>query len=93
MCGLGMEAVPPGPVARGWSMKGDTGTSKPVCDILREMLKQLASKHGLICLSQGKGAELDGLLGWSRTAIPECLSSLVSPRTLQTLIHLQILPR
>ncbi|RLW00164.1 hypothetical protein DV515_00009213 [Chloebia gouldiae] len=51
MCGLDMEAVPPGPVAGGWSMKSDTGISKTVCDILREMLKLLASKQGLICLA------------------------------------------
>lgn len=51
LCGLAMEVVAPGPVTGGWSTKGDTGTSKPVCDILREMLKLLASKHRLFCLS------------------------------------------
>lgn len=51
MCGLGMEVVPPGPVAGGWSTNGDTGTSKLMCDILRQMLKLLASKHRLFCLS------------------------------------------
>lgn len=48
---LGMEVVTPGLVAGGWSTKGDTGTSKPVCEVLRQVLKLLASKHRSFCLS------------------------------------------
>lgn len=52
MCGLGMEVVPLAPVTGGWGMKRDTGTSKAIYDILRQMLNLSASKHRLhlMCL-------------------------------------------
>lgn len=49
---LGHGSGAPGPVTGGWSMNRDTGTSKAVHDILRQILNLSASEHRLrlMCL-------------------------------------------
>ena len=86
MCGLGAAVVPPGPVAAGWGAERDAGAAEPERDVPTQTLRLPGFKARVILPLLGEGAEPDGLLGWPRRTIPNCLSGSVTPRTLQILI-------